>query len=32
MFGFVEPKPDYGFPAEILWWFDKEKAVKIGKA
>lgn len=32
MFGFVEPKPDYGFPAEILWWFDKEKAAKIGKA
>lgn len=32
MFGFVEPKPDYGFPAEILWWFDKDKAAKIGKA
>ncbi|THF56313.1 ABC transporter substrate-binding protein [Mesorhizobium composti] len=32
MFGFVEPKPDYGFPAEILWWFDKERAAKIGKA
>lgn len=32
MFGFVEPKPDYGFPAEILWWFDKERASKIGKA
>lgn len=32
MFGFVDPKPDYGFPVEILWWFDHEKAVKIGKA
>jgi microcin C transport system substrate-binding protein len=32
MFGFVEPKPDYGFPAEILWWFDKDRAAKIGKA
>jgi microcin C transport system substrate-binding protein len=32
MFGFVEPKPDYGFPAEILWWFDQNKASKIGKA
>jgi microcin C transport system substrate-binding protein len=32
MFGFVEPKPDYGFPAEILWWFDRERAAKIGKA
>lgn len=32
MFGFVEPKPDYGFPAEILWWFDQDKAAKIGKA
>ena len=32
MFGFVEPKPDYGFPVEILWWFDEEKAAKIGRA
>ncbi|MBX3582999.1 MAG: ABC transporter substrate-binding protein [Rhizobiaceae bacterium] len=32
MFGFVEPKPDYGFPVETLWWFDKEKAKAIGKA
>ena len=32
MFGFKEPKPDYGFPAEALWWFDREKAAKIGKA
>lgn len=32
MFGFKEPKPDYGFPVETLWWFDKEKAAKIGKS
>ncbi|AEH84565.1 extracellular solute-binding protein [Mesorhizobium opportunistum] len=31
MFGFVEQKPDFGFPAETLWWFDKGKAAKIGK-
>ncbi|QPC89169.1 extracellular solute-binding protein [Mesorhizobium sp. INR15] len=32
MFGFPEQKPDFGFPAEALWWFDKGKAAKIGKA
>ncbi|MGH6763246.1 MAG: extracellular solute-binding protein [Phyllobacterium sp.] len=32
MFGFKEPKPDYGFPVETLWWFDKERARAIGKA
>ena len=32
MFGFDEPKPDYGFPVERLWWFDEEKAKAIGKA
>lgn len=32
MFGFDEPKPDYGFPVEALWWFDEEKARAIGKA
>ena len=32
MFGFKEPKPDYGFPVESLWWFDKDKAAAIGKA
>ena len=32
MFGFVEPKPDYGFPIEAMWWFDKDKAAAIGKA
>ena len=31
MFGFKEPKPDYGFPVEALWWFDKDKAEAIGK-
>lgn len=30
-FGFKEPKPDYGFPVETLWWFDKEKAETIGR-
>jgi microcin C transport system substrate-binding protein len=32
MFGFKEPKPDYGFPVEQLWWIDEEKARAIGKA
>lgn len=32
MFGFREPKPDYGFPVESLWWFDAERARAIGKA
>ena len=32
MFGFKEPKPDYGFATETLWWFDKDKATAIGKA
>ena len=31
MFGFKEPKPDYGFDTESLWWFDKDKAAAIGK-
>lgn len=31
MFGFKEPKPDYGFATETLWWFDKDKAAAIGK-
>lgn len=30
-FGFKEPKPDYGFPVETLWWLDKEKAETIGR-
>ena len=32
MFGFKEPKPDYGFPVEAMWWFDEAKAAAIGKA
>ncbi|AZO09938.1 ABC transporter substrate-binding protein [Mesorhizobium sp. M3A.F.Ca.ET.080.04.2.1] len=32
MFGFPEHKPDFGFPVEALWWVDKGKAAKIGKA
>lgn len=32
MFGFKEPKPDYGFAPEALWWFDEKKAKAIGKA
>ncbi len=32
MFGFKEPKPDYGFAPESLWWFDEKKAKAIGKA
>lgn len=30
-FGFVEPKPDYGFPVETLWWEDAEKAARLAK-
>jgi microcin C transport system substrate-binding protein len=32
MFGYREPKPDYGFPVESLWWYEAEKAKAIGKA
>lgn len=32
MFGFKEPKPDFGFPVEQLWWLDKQKAASLGKA
>ena len=32
MFGFVKPKPDYGWPVESLWWYDADKAKAIGKA
>lgn len=31
MYGFREPKPDYGFPVEALWWTDQEKAAAIDK-
>ncbi|MFZ1680962.1 MAG: extracellular solute-binding protein [Rhizobiaceae bacterium] len=30
MFGFDEPKPDFGFPVETLWWLDENKARAIG--
>ena len=32
MFGFREPKPDYGWPVERLWWSDRAKAEALGKA
>ncbi len=32
MFGWKEPKPDYSFAPEALWWFDENKAKAIGKA
>lgn len=28
-FGFVEPKPDYGFQVEREWWQDDAKAAKL---
>ncbi|WP_026479246.1 extracellular solute-binding protein [Ahrensia sp. 13_GOM-1096m] len=31
IFGFKEPKPDYFWQVEALWWIDKEKADKLGK-
>jgi microcin C transport system substrate-binding protein len=31
MFGYDEPKPDYGFPVEALWWYDRDKAAAIGR-
>ncbi|MGN6549066.1 MAG: extracellular solute-binding protein [Pararhizobium sp.] len=30
-FGFVTPKPDYGWPVESLWWYDAQKAKAIGR-
>lgn len=32
MFGFKEPKPDYAWPVERLWWTDRAKAEALGKA
>ena len=32
MFGWRDPKPDYGFPVERLWWLDRQRAGAIGKA
>ena len=31
IFGWQEPKPDFAFPVESLWWYDEEKAKLIGK-
>ncbi|MFC4626410.1 extracellular solute-binding protein [Daeguia caeni] len=31
-FGFREPKPDYGFSVETLWWIDENRAQAIGKS
>lgn len=31
IFAFKEPKPDFFWPVEALWWIDKEKADKLGK-
>lgn len=30
MFGWREPKPDYFYPVERLWWFDAERARAAG--
>jgi microcin C transport system substrate-binding protein len=32
MFGNPDIKPDFAFPVETTWWFDAEKAERIGKA
>jgi microcin C transport system substrate-binding protein len=32
IFGYPENPPPYAFPVETTWWFDKEKAEKIGMA
>lgn len=32
MFGWKDPKPDYAFPVERLWWFDETRAKAIGRA
>lgn len=32
MFGWKDPKPDYAFPVERLWWIDPAKAAAIGRA
>ncbi|MEE4014074.1 extracellular solute-binding protein [Roseibium sp. FZY0029] len=32
VYGFPEETPRYFFPVEELWWTDKEKAEKLGKA
>lgn len=32
MFGYPDDPPPYAFPVESTWWYDKEKAEKIGMA
>ncbi|WP_299809139.1 extracellular solute-binding protein [uncultured Roseibium sp.] len=32
VYGYPEKTPRYLFPIEELWWIDKEKAAKLGKA
>lgn len=32
MFGRPETKPDYAFPVERTWWYDRDRAARIGKA
>ncbi|SEQ60629.1 microcin C transport system substrate-binding protein [Faunimonas pinastri] len=32
LFGAPSTKPDYGFPFETTWWFDPDKAARIGKS
>ena len=31
MFAWQEPKPDYAFPVERLWWYDTAKAARLGQ-
>ncbi|MEZ5871509.1 MAG: extracellular solute-binding protein [Nitratireductor sp.] len=31
MFAWQEPKPDYAFPVERLWWYDRAKAEALGQ-
>ncbi|WP_026381779.1 extracellular solute-binding protein [Afifella pfennigii] len=30
LFGWPQAKPDFGFPVETTWWYDAEKARRIG--
>ena len=32
MFGWPDTKPAYAFPFDTTWWFDTERAARIGKA
>ena len=31
-FGWPVEKPRYGFPVTATWWYDKDKAARIGRA